>query len=172
LFELVCLGKVANPTVVLEEVDKAKHHSNDDPLGCLHTLLEPSTSGAVRDLSIDFVFDASLVTFIATANDPTKLPQSLRSRFYEFFIRFPEAHHAIDIATSVAEAVILEIAPYGFSAPTRKISVLLAHLTPREVVKAVKEGIANAILNGRLHLVCTDFSPETLGLPGSGSRLH
>jgi ATP-dependent Lon protease len=63
LFEMICLGDAANPFVILEEIDKTHRYSGSCPLDALHTLLEPSTSINVRDLSLEFSFDAGLATY-------------------------------------------------------------------------------------------------------------
>ena len=97
VFELICLGQYANPIIVLDEVDKIDSLREWNPLAPLHTLLEPSTAKCVRDISVDFEFDASLITWIATSNRKRLLPESLRSRFREFEIVKPNAQEAIQL---------------------------------------------------------------------------
>ena len=81
VFEQIVLGAAANPVFLIEEIDKAPQASQYQPLAVFHSLLEPVTACAVRDAGLDITFDASLAIYIATSNDPSKIPESLRTRF-------------------------------------------------------------------------------------------
>lgn len=164
LFDLVCLGECANPVVLLDELDKVGRCSKDDPLAPLHSLLEPSTSTRVRDASMNFEFDASLVTWIATANQVVFLPTSLRSRFREFRIDHPNAEQAITLAYSVTSSVIEKTAPAGFSMPERAVILKLAHLTAREIYQMVEQAIGKAVLNHRSTIEQRDLPVELIQL--------
>lgn len=157
LFDLLCLGDHANPILILDEIDKAGRDMRQDPLAPLHTLLEPSTSGKVRDISVEFEFDASLVIWIATANRPQRIPQPLRSRFREFWIELPGAEQALEMAGTVMKKVITDLAVPRFEPPGREIVVQLAHLTPRELYQATEQAVAAAVTQGRRHLKLSDL---------------
>lgn len=69
------LGEVANPVIVLDELDKAlggggsaDESSRYRPANALHGVLEPKTARALRDKSADIVFGASHAIYLATAN--------------------------------------------------------------------------------------------------------
>jgi len=160
LFDLLCLGDCANPVVLLDELEKAGRCTKDDPLAPLHSLLEPSTATRVRDASMNFEFDASLVTWIATANHVMFLPTSLRSRFREFRIDHPNAAQAITLAFSVTSSVIEKTAPAGFSQPQRAVILKLAHLTAREIYQVVEQAIGKAVLNHRTTIEMRDLPLE------------
>lgn len=162
LFQQICLGTNANPVILLDELDKAPTDKRSDPLAPLHGLLEPVSARAVMDISLDFTFDASLVIWVATANNPLRIPQPLRSRFREFIVGFPEAAHSIQIAVEVARSVVDQLAPAGFAPPDREIGVLLGHLTAREAYQATSDAVAKAVAAGRLHLERCDFSAQVL----------
>lgn len=166
LFDLVCLGDCANPVLLLDELDKVGRDTRDDPLAPLHSLLEPSTAMQVRDASLDFVFDASLVTWIATANHVMFIPSSLRSRFREFHIVHPTAEEAITLAFSVAADVIEKTASPDFAKPKREVVLRLAHLTPREIYQVVEEAVGRAALNQRTRLEVSDLPAELIQLDG------
>ncbi len=171
LFNLLCMGGCANPVVLLDELDKAGRCTKDDPLAPLHSLLEPSTATRVCDASMNFEFDASLVTWIATANHVLLLPSSLRSRFREFRIDHPNAEQAVTLALSVASSVVEKAAPPGFSQPKREVVLKLAHLTPREVYQVVEQAIGKAVLNHRATIELGDLPMELIRLDeGSESQ--
>ncbi|MEP7299269.1 MAG: AAA family ATPase, partial [Burkholderiales bacterium] len=112
LFRLIVLGEVANPVVVLDELDKASRGSGSSssyrPATALHGPLEPLTAKALRDKSADLCFDASHVIYIATANRLSSIEGSLLSRFKLFHIEEPDARTAVAIARSVARSVLGE----------------------------------------------------------------
>lgn len=169
LFELLCLGDHANPILILDEIDKAGRDMRQDPLAPLHTLLEPSTSGKVRDISVEFEFDASLVIWIATANRPQRIPQSLRSRFREFWIELPGAEQALEMAGTVMKKFIADLAVPKFEPPRREIVAQLAHLTPRELYQVTEQAVAAAVTQGRRHLTLSDLPADLIDeCPGAG----
>lgn len=148
--------------IVLEEIDKVADRHNDDPLSPLHTLLEPSTACVATDLSLSFTFDASLVTWVATANDLRCIPAPIRSRFQEFVIEFPTARQAVQLASTLIAVTLVERAPQGFEPAPRHFAADLAHCTAREIRQAVTAAIACAVNNGRNHLVRSDLPARVL----------
>lgn len=172
VFDQLVFGDVANPVVLIDELDKAPRGSQYDPLAPLHSLLEPATAGKVRDAALDIEFDASLVIYIATSNDPGKVPAPLLSRFREFEILAPRGEHALQVAREVVAATIRRQAVTGFVVPAPSLAHQLAHLTPREISQAVQDAVGRAIEGGRLHLALEDFPAELLGLDKTGRVLH
>lgn len=176
IFELVCMGRNANPVVILDEVDKAETRRDLDPLGPLHTLLEPSTATSARDISADIEFDSSLVIWIATANDASRILPSLRSRFREFYIRRPSAAGAIRLANSVVLKTFSEMDLPDFEVPGRSLAVALAHFNAREIRQATEQSIAYAVTNGRRFVGPSDiparFRDDGDGESGPSKWLH
>lgn len=160
VFELICLGQYANPIIVLDEVDKIDSLREWNPLAPLHTLLEPSTAKCVRDISVDFEFDASLITWIATSNRKRLLPESLRSRFREFEIVKPSAQEAIQLATAVVAKSFADMQLADFEPPDKQWVVSLAHLTAREITQAMEQALASAVDQGRNQLTVADLPAD------------
>ena len=160
VFELICLGHFANPIIVLDELDKVSSRQEWNPLAPLHTLLEPSTAKCVRDISVDFEFDASLITWIATSNRKLLLPDSLRSRFREFEIVKPSAQEAIQLATAVVAKSFADMQLADFEPPDKQWVVSLAHLTAREITQAMEQALASAVDQGRNRLTAADLPAD------------
>lgn len=160
VFEEVVLGQHANPVFLIEELDKASRGASYDPTAPLHSLLEPLTAQTVRDASLDIEFDASLAIYIATSNDPTKVPAALRSRFREFEILPLTGEEALRAARVVVASAIAELNVPGFAEPEARLAHKLAHLTPREIHHAVRDAVATALESGRLHLIFDDLEDE------------
>lgn len=162
VFEQVCLSDRADPIVVLDEIDKAgRTLQYQDPLAPLHSLLEPLTAKRVGDISVGMSFDARHILWIATANNPSNLQESLLSRFEHFRIREPEAADAISMAQAIAKAVIEDLTVPSFQDPERSIALALAHLTPREQHQVLRQAVARAVSNGRSHLALHDLPTWT-----------
>lgn len=176
LFELVCLGQHANPVIILDEIDKADAQRDWNPIAPLHSLLEPSTAVKIRDLSVDFEFDASLVTWVATSNDSRGLSTAIRSRFTEFHIHRPGAADAIASAMEVVARAFASYQIEGVDPPDRTLAVALAHLTPREITQVLKQTVANAIAKGNSTITPDDLPAgvrdEEAARPAPKNWLH
>lgn len=163
LIDAICASSCANPIIVLDEIDKALRGRNDAPLGPLHSLLERPSAMQFRDIFADFRFDASLVTWVATANDPQRIPSTIRSRFTEITIGAPTGAQAIELATAIMTDVIRAEAPPDFDQISHALCVELAHLTPRELKRALSAAIRRAVDNGRMHAQRQDFPRGVFG---------
>lgn len=176
LWELIVLGKNANPLVLLDELDKGAQGGNHyRPVDALLSLLEPVTASKVRDVSVDFEFDASHVVYIATANDADRISAPVRSRFLEFFIAEPDIDGRLVIAHSVFEATLKRLVPIEvrekIAGPTDLQICRLAWMTPRQIRMAVERALGAAVYAGRLHFEDSDFdAPNAHVQSGEPSR--
>jgi ATP-dependent Lon protease len=157
LFETVVLGKHANPIIVLDEIDKpSRSMSYASPVSSLYSVLEPVSAKGVRDISLMFEFDASQVTWIATANTAMYLDPPLRSRFREFHIMPPTAAECLVLAEEVMRASIESVGIKGFK-PDVSLRRHLAHLPARQIYQLTLDAIANAVAADRKELRRVDF---------------
>ena len=177
LFNTLCLGVIANPIFILEEIDKAAEHGGSygagrNALNSLHTLLEPSSSGCVTDLSTDISFDASHVVWLATANEARGIMPTILSRFTVFHILPPIGEDAWRVATHLARGVTERL---GCEKLDRTILTALAVLSPREQRKALEQACAQATAAGRRAVKAADLPPgllddELADAPGAGGK--
>lgn len=79
--EIARLG-VANPVLMLDEIDKCTASHNGDPLATLLGWLEPSTATAVVDPVLGAPIDLSGVSWILAANSIDRLPAPLLGRVH------------------------------------------------------------------------------------------
>ena len=157
LFESIVLGDYANPIVVLDEIDKAYTGERyAHPLSSLHSVLEPVTASNVRDISVDFIFDASQVTWIATANDIKKMSVPLLSRFSIYLINQPSAEDSLLIAEEVIDQMISSLGLPGFR-KERRVARYLAHLPARAISQITVTAVASAISQNRKYLTVEDL---------------
>jgi len=169
IFDQVALGEVANPVIVVDEIDKTKG-GHYEPINVFHSLLEPRTAATARDAGLDLPFDASLVIYIATANDVNALPLTIRSRFKIFTILPSRGADALDLAHVVATEAVEALRVAGFVSPQRSFTKALAHLTAREIKKAVQEAVGAARAAGRRHLELRDVPADLLEDDSISSR--
>jgi ATP-dependent Lon protease len=93
--------KIANPVVLIDEIDKAAANHNGSLHSALLGLLDTETACRYRDQSLDAELDLSRVSYIATANDASKLPPPLRDRFRIVKVAAPTLAHLPQLAAEV-----------------------------------------------------------------------
>jgi ATP-dependent Lon protease len=88
-FLAVAQGKIANPLVLIDEIEKAATRSDYGRLwDCLLGFLEPETNTRYPDPALQTNLDLSHVSYVATANSLDPLPSPIRDRFR--VVRFPK----------------------------------------------------------------------------------
>jgi len=71
---------VANPVILLDEIDRVGEESRSSIMGVLVELLDPEQNSAFIDYFIDYPFDLSEAFFIATCNNTTGISQAVLDR--------------------------------------------------------------------------------------------
>jgi ATP-dependent Lon protease len=106
-FLAVAQGKIANPLVLIDEIEKAATRSDYGRLwDCLLGFLEPETNARYPDPALQTNLDLSQVSYIATANSLDPLPSPIRDRFR--VVTFPKP--IADDLDALLPAVIADLA--------------------------------------------------------------
>jgi ATP-dependent Lon protease len=110
-FPLIAVAelKVANPIVMVDEVDKASigyYHGN--LATALMPFLEKETASAYPDVGLDVEANLSAVNYAMTANDDTKLPSPLRDRCRIIRVPSPDIEHLPGLAASILSDIAVE----------------------------------------------------------------
>jgi len=176
LFELLALGDSANPLIVLDELDKAvrSYTSRDlDALAQLHSCLEPETSRRIKDLSLEVELDASLVTYIATANSIAKLEAPLLSRFAVVEVGMPSPGERREAARRVMNVTLSRLALEDRIRVRPGALVVLEGYSPRVIRRSVEQAVGAALAAGRTDVTVEDVE-VALGLSPmpTRSQLH
>lgn len=80
IIKALCDCKVANPVMVLDEIDKMTSDSRGDPASAMLEVLDSEQNKAFRDHFIELDVDLSHCMFIATANTLDSIPKPLIDR--------------------------------------------------------------------------------------------
>jgi ATP-dependent Lon protease len=92
-FLAIARGKIANPLVLIDEIEKAGTRSDYGRLwDCLLAFLEHETASRYPDPALQTNLDLSQVSYVATANSLEPLPSPLRDRFR--IVEFPKPRAA------------------------------------------------------------------------------
>ena len=163
IFELLGYQPIANPILVLDEIDKVDQNLKFNPLAPLYSLLEPSSAKQFVDLAIkDIPIDASHINWIATANDTQHLPQPILSRFIVLHIPSPTSEQTQVIAQNIY-AKLLSESSWGshfgnqLSGDVKKI---LGDKSPRHIRILLTRALGSAARAKRQEIGIKDISIE------------
>jgi ATP-dependent Lon protease len=154
VFDTFLNGDYANPVIVVDELDKASGDSQYDPLGALYELLEVQTATRFIDEFVELPIDASGAVWLATANDPARIPEPLLDRLTVYEIEAPDAEGSTRIAATIYQE-IRNAHDWGKQfpeSPADNALEKLASLPPREMRRALHAAFGNAKLAGRNEL--------------------
>jgi hypothetical protein len=105
----VAQGKIANPVVLIDEIDKSSTSQHQGRLvDALLPFCDRETAGRYRDQSLDSEIDLSMVSCVACANDVSKLPSPLRDRMRIIRVPAPTLQHLSSLAAQVMRDLAIE----------------------------------------------------------------
>jgi len=160
LFESLVFGEVANPIVMLDEIDKVVANSAYNPLSALHALLEERQAKQFKDLSVpEIQIDASHVVWIATANKLNSIEKPICDRFTTFHIETPSSVQMREIVKNQYTKFI-QSSPSGVyfdSSIENDVMDKLCSFHPRGVRKMLERAFGVAAVNNRKKLIVSDI---------------
>lgn len=163
-FTLLAYRDIANPFVLLDELDKIHADQRFSPYGPLHGLLERGSARKFQDLSVkEVTLDASHVIWFASTNDVELVPAPIRSRFMIFEIPAPDAEQTARIAQNIYRD-ILQREMWGSQMLPEldaEVARLLSALAPRAITKELMAAFGRAVQAGRHGLLPEDIVLST-----------
>jgi ATP-dependent Lon protease len=159
VFDTFLNGDYANPVIVVDELDKASSDGQYDPLGALYELLESQTATRFVDEFVELPIDASGAVWLATANDPARIPEPLLNRLAVYEIEAPDAAGSARIAQTIY-GEIRNAHDWGRQFPERLSAPVLeklASLGPRDMRRAIHSAFGNAKIAGRSEVSADDI---------------
>ena len=160
VFETLVQGEFANPVVVIDEIDKAACGAQYDPLGALYSLLEHDTARHFTDEFAEVPIDCSAVVWVATANDPSGIPDPILDRLAVFEVDAPDETGRRAIAARLY-GEMRQGHDWGHRFPDELSEAALqalAEASPREMRRMLATAFGSARLDGRDELRQQDFT--------------
>lgn len=153
-------SRIANPIILIDEIDKCSGSHKFDPLNVFYSLLEPHSAKRFKDEALEIELDVSRVIWIATANYINRIPEPILSRVRVIDIQSPTSLQMISIIESIYSNFRLS-KPYGaLMSPTIDDDTmhLLTMKSPREARVAIDIGCLSAIRENRNQLRPSDIA--------------
>jgi len=152
LFNRIVCGPIANPIVLVDEIDKSHTDSRYNPLSAFYDLFEPLTARHFKDRSFPSLpFDASHVLWVATANSTKTIPKPILSRLNIIEVSPPTRGQGMQIAQHIFDELTANAAwGEGFRGLLDPESLsLLSRLPPRAMRRALERFVGDIALETR-----------------------
>lgn len=146
IFNCMAKNNIANPIILLDELDKAPDGIGNGAAGVesiLLQLFEKETSSEFIDEAMDVPVNASLINWICTANDISEIKTPLLSRLKIFNIRKPTTKEMPAIIDSIYKKLLEETRVgdcFDSELPKSFYSTLIEY-EPRKVYKILKDAM-------------------------------
>lgn len=102
--QAVARAKIANPAIVLDEIEKTGTGSHNGSLtACLLDFLERNSAKSIFDPALECSVDLSGVVYFATANSLAGLPAALANRFRILPVPTPSPEHLKALVRSILD---------------------------------------------------------------------
>lgn len=172
VFKALALGRagqkaVANPLIILDELDKVSTDHRYDPLGPLYSLLEHQTACRYEDASLPGVeMDASHIRWMLCANRVEPIPRPILSRVHVVHVPEPSAGERKRMFAGIFSDVVRSLVLDEFDA-TVDVSVLAMAdiMGPREFKTRSVMAVGRALADKRWQANTDDFSVGVLPVP-------
>ena len=146
---------VANPLMLLDEVDKLGNDYKGDPSSALLEVLDGEQNFAFRDHYVEIPFDLSRVFFVTTANDRSAIPQPLLDRME--VIELPSYTHEEKINIAKKHLLPRQIKRHGMTAKQLRVKddalhALIDGYTREAGVRTLEREIASLCRKASVHI--------------------
>lgn len=141
-------GETGNPIIMLDEIDKLQGDSRFNAFGPLYELLEDTTAREFTDEAVNIPIDCSRVTWIATANDISLIPNAILSRMKLIEIEAPNKDQIRATIASIMSDILDENSDswgskFNASMPDDVIE-LLSNQSPRDIRNMIRDAMGEA----------------------------
>ena len=153
---------VANPLLLLDELDKAGGDPRFDTFGPLHTLLEEESASTFEDESLPgVVFNASEIRWVSTANSTAGIPSPILSRMHVIEIDEPTRSEKIALAERIFAAAVraMQLRDFVDVMPDAVLE-RAADLPPREFKRLSQMAVGRALARGDFQPRLDDFAVQ------------
>ena len=164
VFKTLAFGRpgwppVANPLILLDELDKAGGDPRFDTFGPLHSLLEEESAATFEDESLPgVVINASQIRWMCTANSTKTIPTPILSRLHVIEITEPSRAEKIALSIRIFEQAVEAMELYYFDDELpESMHDTASDMAPREFKRVAQMAIGNALALNRFAVKDVDF---------------
>lgn len=150
IFNVMLKQHAINPLFVLDEVDKSNSDVKSDPLGPLYQLLEEETAKEFIDEFAGISINASLITWIVTANDESRIPAALLSRMRVFHIKPPNVQQMAAVVENQYR-LLRDRFPALVDTLAPEVMAVITRMSPRQAGLNLQEAAGRAALRARVN---------------------
>lgn len=157
--ETLANSSVANPVILIDEVDKVASDARYNPLNSFYGLLEPHSAKRFRDEALEIELDASKIIWIATGNYIHNIPPPIQSRMRVFNIKQPNKLSMKTVVESIYHHFITNKA-FGKLLDEKLDKSVIDNLitqSPRAIRLAIEESAFKAIRDERTAIILADL---------------
>jgi ATP-dependent Lon protease len=163
---------VANPIILLDEIDKYPINPQWPIVPALLSLLEQDQASKFRDLCFsDIETNLSKVVWIATSNDARNINDTLQSRLLKISVEQPNPKLYAQTLKVMYRDLLSEkgLKSHFSNSLTSNVINRLIDVEPRQAKKLFSQALGSAAMKGRQSLLNTDFpQPEQNNSRGIG----
>ena len=164
VFKTLAFGRpgsppVANPMLMLDELDKGGGDPRFDTFGPLHARLEEESAAQFEDESLPGVFfNSAHIRWVATANSTTSIPAPILSRMHVIEIAEPTQGERAAMAARIFANVVRAMQLRNFNAHLPDaVLAKAAAISPREFRRHAQMAVGRAIMRGEVQAKAEDF---------------
>lgn len=150
IFNALMRQDCINPLFVLDEVDKASTEGKSNPLGPLYQLLEVETAKEFIDEFARVPINASLISWISTANDDKNIEAALLSRMRVFHIQSPNEKQMMAVVENQYRQ-LRQSFPSLVNQLSQDLTEILHRMSPRQAQLSLQEAAGQAALRSRMN---------------------
>lgn len=152
-------SEVANPIILIDEIDKSAADSRFNPMNVFYSLLESHSAVRFKDEALEFPMDASKIIWLATSNYLDHVPAPIQSRMRVFEIKQPHPNKMPSVIQSIYSQIRLKKAYGKLLDPAIDESLIdcLSTRSPRTIKLALEEAAFKAIRHERSIIYTTDL---------------
>ena len=159
IFKSISESEVANPLLMLDEIDKIGRQSSYPIEPTLLALLEKESAGDFKDEAIQLHLNCKHFLWIATANDEHLISEPLKSRFTIVNIRRPNREETKPIVHSIYRKIKANN-PWGSAFKNELDNTVadeLLDFSPRELTRIMSTAFGKAAVRGGREVKLSDF---------------
>lgn len=164
-------SEVANPLMLVDEIDKAKGDSRHDPLSSFYGLLQDHSAVRFVDEFLGIPFDCSHINWVASANYIERIEPAILSRMKVMQIDFPTPEQTRPIVKNIYEELLVKNLWQEIFEPELSTEVvdMLSSQVPRMIEQLLVEASHNAFDRTELGQTCA-ITVDDIEIPNSKGK--